>query len=369
MPITAFSCLPFNPVVCLAEAKSVISFRPALHFLRQASGRPAPDLDAIASERWTIAPGEKRFIKPATFLPGQLERVQAAEFGSVEHVARDLRGNFETDIGPTLGFRMKGVDFVDGVLYGAGALKHLRRRARKSLAYVVPRERVSGVLYESWIGNRWFGTWLCEDCLCYPLAETYGSPVVTTPAPKGHAASYEAKLGHHPRRITSAHFEELIFFSDAEHNAHKKARADQVRARLIGSSPAEPHPGVFLVRGSAGALRLLVNEQEIAEKAAVERGFRVLDPMTSTVDEIIAACAGARVVMGVEGSQLVHGMMVMPPDASLFVIQPPDRTVSTLKAITDRQGQGYSFVVGTGNLDGFSASWEEIDRTLDLARS
>lgn len=347
----------------------MISFRPALHFLRQAWGRPTPDLETIASERWTIAPGEKRHIKPAKFLPGQLERIQAAEFGSVAHVVRDLRGDFDTDIGPTLGYRMKGVDFVDGVLYAPGALKHLRRRAHKFPAYVVPADHVSGALYESWIGNRWFGTWLCEDCLCYPLAETYGAPVVTAPSTKGHAASYETKLGHHPRRIESAHFEELIFFSDAEHNAHKKARADQIRARLIGSNSAEPHPGVFLMRGSAGDLRLLVNEQEIAEKAAVARGFRVLDPMSSTVDEIVAACAGARVVMGVEGSQLVHGMMVMPPDASLFVIQPPDRTVSTLKAITDRQEQGFSFVVGTGALDGFSANWEEIDRTLDLALS
>jgi hypothetical protein len=347
----------------------LISFRPALHFLRQASGRPVPDLETIASERWTIAPGERRYIKPAKFLPGQLDRIQAAEFGSVEHVARDLRGNFETDIGPTLGFRMKGVDFVDGVLYAPGALKHLRRRTNKFPAYAVPTEHVSGALYESWIGNRWFGTWLCEDCVCYPLAETYGAPVVTARATKGHAASYEAKLGHRPHRIGSAHFDELIFFSDSEHNAHKKARADQIRARLIGSNPAEPHPGVFLLRGSAGDLRLLVNENEIAEKAAIERGFRVLDPMISSVDEIVAACAGARVVMGVEGSQLVHGMMVMPPDASLFVIQPPDRAVSTLKAITDRQGQGFSFVVGSGTLDGFSASWEEIVRTLDLALS
>lgn len=345
----------------------MISFRPAMHLLRQACGRREPDLESIAVERWVIAPGETRYVRPAKFLSGQLERIRAAEFGTVAEVVRDFRGDFDATQASTLGFRLKNIDFVDGILYGPGTLKHMRRRTHKLPAYVVPTELVSGALYESWIGNTWFGTWLCEDCLTYPLADKYGAVVTTAPVSQGHIAVYEAKLGHRPRRITRAHFQELILFQDGAHNAHKKARADQLRARLVAGIEAAPNTGVFLLRGKSGTRRILINEQEIADKVAATRGFRILDPMTSTVDEIIAACAGARVIMGVEGSQLVHGLMVMPPDASLFVIQPPDRAVSALKVITDRQGQGFSFVVGTGSQDGFSASWDEIDRTLDLA--
>ena len=344
----------------------MISFRPAMHLLKKACGWQEPELEATASERWVIAPGDKRYIQPAKFLPGQLERIRAAEFGSVEEVVRDLRGDFDATQGPTLGFRLKHVDFVDGVLYAPGAFKHLRRRRHKYPAYLIPDERVSGALYESWIGNTWFGTWLCEDCLTYPLAEQYGAPVTTAPPPQGHVATYEVKLGHRPRRIERSHFDELIVFSDGAHNAHRKARADQLRTRIVAGVPVQPSPGVFLLRGNSGMRRLLLNEREIADKVAAINGFRVLDPMNSTVDEIIAACAGARVVMGVEGSQLVHGLMVMPPDATLFVIQPPDRAVSALKVITDRQGQGFAFVVGTGSQDGFTASWDEIERTFGL---
>lgn len=347
---------------------ALISFRPALHRLREACGWPGPELEATATERWTIAPGETRYIPRATFLPGQIERIRASEFGSVAEVVRDLNGDFDASIGPTLGFRLAHVDFADGVLYGQGALKHMRRRANKFPAYLVPQDHVSGALYESWIGNTWFGTWLCEDCLTYPLAEQQGAPVATSLPPTGHVATYEAKLGHRPRRVRHAHFDELILFSDGAHNRHKKERADQLRARLIASVPVAAGPGVFLLRGKSGMRRLLLNEQEIAETVAARYGFRVLDPMTSTVDEIIAACAGARVVMGVEGSQLVHGLMVMPPEATLFVIQPPDRAVSALKVIADRQGQGFAFVVGTGSQDGFTASPDEIVRTLDLVR-
>jgi hypothetical protein len=345
----------------------LISFRPALHLAKRACRLPEGELEALASERWMIAPGETRYNRPAKFLPAQLDRIQATEFGTLAEVIRDFKGDFEVYNGPTLGYRLKHVDYVDGVLYAPAALKHLRPRSHKYPAYLVPTEAVSGALYESWIGNRWFGTWLSEDCLAYPLAEMHGAPVATTPSPQGHATSYEVKLGHRPRRIASAHFNELILFSDGAHNAHKKARADQLRARLVAGMPGEEHPGVFLLRGTSGMRRLLENEREIADRMAATRGLRVLDPATCTVDEIITACAGARIVMGVEGSQLVHGLMVMPPEAMLFVIQPPDRAVSALKIITDRQGQRYAFVVGQGNQDGFSANLDEIERTLDLA--
>jgi capsular polysaccharide biosynthesis protein len=111
-----------------------------------------------------------------------------------------------------------------------------------------------------------------------------------------------------------------------------------------------------------------LNEAQIAEALMSRRGFKVLDPMKATVAEIIEACAGARVVAGVEGSHLVHGLISMPPDAALFVIQPPQRVLSVLKHATDRQGQRFSFVVASGGKDEFSVRLDEVERTLDLLR-
>lgn len=308
----------------------------------------------------------QRFVRPAKFLPGQLDRIAAAEFGSVTDVVRDFRGGFDSVQNATLGFRLKGVDLVDGVLYAPQAVRHLRPRSRRSPVYSVPTEVVSGALYESWIGNRWFGNWLTDDCLTYGLATRFGSPVTTAVASRGHAPDYEALLGLHPRRVERAHFEELILFQDLSHNADKKMRADQLREQLISAAPRARHAGVFLLRGSSGMRRVLLNERSIAERLSSERGFRVLDPTTSSVDEIIGACAGARVVAGVEGSQLAHGLVAMPPDAALFVIQPSSRVVSVLKNVTDRQGQTYSFVIATGSRDRFSVDWNDVERTLDL---
>ena len=62
----------------------MISFRPALHALKQACGLPQAEIESAAVERWVVAPSETRFIPPAKFLPGQIERIREADVLVVE---------------------------------------------------------------------------------------------------------------------------------------------------------------------------------------------------------------------------------------------------------------------------------------------
>lgn len=137
--------------------------------------------------------------------------------------------------------------------------------------------------------------------------------------------------------------------------------------RLLAKRDLAPVPGVFLLRGQSGERRILLNEQEIANRFASEYGFIVLDPETASFEEVIAACGQARIAAGVESSALAHPCVLLPKDAMLFVIQPAERTCVTFKLLTDRRGLDFAFVVAEGPLDGFTADWTEIRRTLDLA--
>ncbi|WP_255005777.1 glycosyltransferase family 61 protein [Roseovarius sp. M141] len=325
-----------------------------------------PDLLAGSDDRWEVAPAGKGYAAPGIFLPGQIERIRDTEFGPIDEVIQVLRGGFETSENPTVAHRFKDVDLVDGVLYAKGHQRHLRSRQTRSLAYRTPSEVMRGTLYESWIGNRWFGSWLLEDSLTYLLAEAQGLPVTTAPEAAYHVPRYEELLRMKPLRIQNVHFDELILFEDMPSNPDKAQRSWEVRNRLLAGRTIKPVPGVFILRGRSGDLRVLENEQQIAEKMAETYGFEILDPMTATVDQIVDLCGQAKVIAGVEGSHLVHGMMVMPPEATLFVIQPPDRTVATLKIVTDRQKQRYAFVVAEGTQLKFRANWEEIRCTFDL---
>lgn len=351
----------------------MISFQPSTQIARQAIrralGATTDRFESMAVERWTIAPAVHRRVQPAAFLDGQLDKIRDTEFATVDDLARVFKGDFECVEPATEGLRFRHVDLVDGVLYAGGEVRHLRARQRRRPAYVRPRESISGAMYESWTGNRWFGTWLMDDCLTYELAQRWGTPVTTAPKPlRGHSPRYERLLGIEPQRVTDAHFDELVLFRDAPNNEAKRERALRYREKLLDGRPAVEHAGVFLVRGRSGDRRVLLNEMLIAERLAARYGYRIIDPLRHTVDEVVDACAGARVVAGVEGSHLVHGLMAMSPQATLFVVQPPFRAVSILKSATDRQGQGFAFVVGDGGREEFSVDVDDVERTLDLVQ-
>lgn len=343
-----------------------VSFRPASSVLNKLLRRPNAELISAATESWEIAPGTEVPVRPAICLPGQLDRIRGSEFGTIDEVIRDFRGDFVSMQGPTMGYRVKDVLLADGSLYADGAMRHLRGRANWKPAATPAREFDTASIYESWMGNRWFGLWLANDCPTYRLAQETGHPF-TTGQPTGHKQDYEVQLGMAPQRGSSAWFRELHVFDDASNNRHKRQRADAMRDRLSHDA-MPPHPGVFLLRGSTGDPRVLLNEWRIAERLGRARGFQILDPSHASVDEIVYVCANAQVVAGVEGSHLNHGFAVMPPNACALAIFPPTRAVSVMKMLTDRQEQDFAVVIGEGNDEAFTADIDDIERTLDLVK-
>ncbi|MDP5308757.1 glycosyltransferase 61 family protein [Paracoccus spongiarum] len=331
-------------------------------------GRPPPEFFDKA-ERWQIAPAETLYYPPALALPGQVDRIRAAVFASLPDTIEALTRQGDSHEGPTTGFRLRAVDLVDGVLYHGGGEHHLRNRQRRFGLTPRPAREVSGALYETWTTNRWFGSWLMEACVAHDLAAAHGDPVTTAAPPSqgGHQDRYEALAGMAPRRIDGdAHFTELVMFDDYASNSHKAARADALRRRLLQGRSPQAVPGVFLLRGHAGDPRLLVNERDLAEDLARHRGFVVIDPLDATVDQLIDACGAARAIVGVEGSQLVHGITVAPPGAAIIPIQPPERVAATLKHQSDRLGQRFGLLVAEGSDSRFRLERDDLMATLDL---
>jgi len=278
-----------------------------------------------------------------------------------------LRGCASSRHGATRALLLEDVLLVDGVLYKNTGRMHLHRRTRRVPPMRAEEEDRASALYCSFAGNRYFGNWLMDDCTRYPLALEHGLPVTSKAvAPSPQMLQYEALLGMQPHRRDLARFKKLVVFEDVGQNRHKHRRFKGLGDRLLGGRHWAAHPGVFILRGKAGERRLLHNELQIAERLQKARGFRVIDPMTLSAAAIVAACAGARAVVGVEGSQLVHGLVVLPPGGSLLVLQPPNRYCSLFKHLTDRDAQKFGIVVGTQAGDGFTIDADEVERTLDL---
>lgn len=343
----------------------MLSARPLNYTIGQLLGFPSRNLDHIASDRWEIAPAETLCIAPVIILPGQAERITRAEFASLPHLIASLQGDPAGHLGPTRGYRLTDVDIIDGVLYSHGLTIHLRqRRHRMPLGRLDDCGRAS--IYETWTGNRWFGNWLTDDCLTYRLAEETGAPATTAPLKGGHVPRYETLLGLAPRHLGNSHFDELILFDDHPNNSHRQSRAQAMRDRLLRQTPAGEVRPVFLMRGRTGDLRLLENEIQIAGRLEQDFGFRIMQAEAHSVDELVSACSHAPIVAGVEGSQLNHGVVAMPPGATLLTLQPPDRAATAMKLLTDRWQQYFAMVIGRGTAGSFRIDPEEIVRTIDL---
>ncbi|VVN32650.1 hypothetical protein PS662_04965 [Pseudomonas fluorescens] len=330
-------------------------------------------LKSLAVKSWDIAPGGVFHSPPAICLPGQLERVtgwEAKRFYPFEHPARTMEGLGDVVQGPTRGYLIKDVWLIDGALYKDTASLWLSLKPSTFPRIQVDTEIDRAAVYCTQNGNTWFGTWLMEDCPTYALACDEGVPVTTAPSARfpifTQAPAYEDWFGMQPTRLNAAFFRELVLFDDMSNNQSKHLRYRAMGEKLLSHVNHESHPGVFILRGGDGDLRFLRNELEVAEHLRKTRGFRILNPLKTDVPTIVATCAGARTVIGVEGSQLVHGVNILQTGGSLLTLQPPNRFVSYYKFLTDRDRQNFGFVVGTPEGDGFKIDIQEVERTLDL---
>jgi Glycosyltransferase 61 len=336
------------------------------HMLRaKLSPGSVRSIEQVASRTWEIAPGTTTTTPRAYFLPGQLERVTGWAFAE-HHPRKEMEGGAIEHHGPTRAAQIDDAWLLDGVLYKGAAALHLRPRSTRWPQRHIDHELDRAAIYCTPQGNRYFGSWLMDDCPRYPLAEHEGTPVTTSGPTSAHMLQYEQLLGMRPLRLRNAALRRVVVFDDVGQNRDRHRRFRAMSERLLTPLHAAAHPGVFLLRGVAGERRVLRNELELAERLQRERGFRLLDPLREDVATIVATCAGARTVIGVEGSALIHGVLGLAPGGSLVVLQPPHRFCSVFKHLTDRDGQHFGFVVGTPIGEDFHVAADELERTLDL---
>ncbi len=338
---------------------------PVLHMLGSRLRLHARELESVAVRTWQIAPSHVQISPRAYFLPDQLERITGWVFCD-GHPGREMVGGMRVEHAPTRGALIERAWLLDGVLYKGSACAHLRPRARRMPRMIAEREIDRAAIVCTAGGNQYFGTWLMDDCPRYALAIAEGEPVTTDQPPSDHMRQYERWLDMRPTRVGAAFLRAAVIFSDAGQNRDKHRRARAISDKLRARVDTARHPGVFILRGTFGQRRLLRNETELAERLRERHGFRVLDPMRTDVPAIVAACAGARIAVGIEGSALVHAVQVLEPGAGVVTLQPPARFCPLLKHLTDRDDQSFGFVVGTAEDDGFRIDPDELERTLDL---
>ena len=339
---------------------------------RRAVGARPRAIAEVAERSWVIAPGidepaARPFVadghldrilqgSPRMPCPDDVRRVLSAE----RHVARETRA-----------YVLRDACLIDHHVY-SGLHKHDLFRGSGALA-ALARERTGGfgeaVLATCYAGARWFGHFLHDELPLQLLARELGTAVGHCRPEYRHERMWRSLLDiDEPARYGVLHARRLIVVDDIGQNPDKRRRYRALRARLAGLPKG--HDRVYLRRGSGdGEPRALVNGAELERRLSAE-GFQIVDTASETPEMIARTCAGASVVVSIEGSHAVPAFLLAQDGACTLFICPPRRVDPILAQLAGFFGlTGALFVGRPAARSGlsFSVDPDELMHALDAA--
>lgn len=324
-------------------------------------------LDSYAVESVVICGAEEQPMRAAVYPDGELDRVTGVhEFSGgladeLHLATRELVQHTET-----IARRMRDVIVTDGLLCNHRAYRRLTFGRPTAGPVAIQQVDETVAFCSTDAGNDYFAHFLLDDATTALLGAEFGQVVFggVSAGRTAHCRDYMSRFNIQYTESASARFRDLWWFTDHPQNSHRRARLEQLRARLRAHyAPAPTVAPVYLQRGSSGSPRVLDNEAEI-ETLLSARGFAIIDPETLTADELCRHINGARLVVGIEGSQLAHGLLNLHPGGGLLCIQPAARFNAVFRSFCNSAGLDWGFVVAEGTAERFSVS---ADRLLAVA--
>jgi hypothetical protein len=153
-------------------------------------------------------------IRPAIFLPGQINRV----------IGTDPATTIEWEVftatwkpAPTIAHHIRNAILFDGSIY-RGRFKSFIATRSFFLSPAPSSEPIhlkTVGLASSHLGSRFLGHWLIDDCIQYRLAEEYGQPLcLRGPIYADHQKQYQTYLEQDWSPIDRAWIDHLIVYQD-----------------------------------------------------------------------------------------------------------------------------------------------------------
>jgi hypothetical protein len=343
----------------------MISLTPLWHKVLRTVTRKSADIRSMANSAQVLCPEESAWAPAAINLEGDTARVTAVqEDTSREFELLRLLGG-KRDHAATTAYQIAGVQFLPSGPY-KGIWRYPVERRRDPLLNLPAAERLTeATLCATLYGGIYFGHWMTDDLTLQLAAKTVGNPVTTERRPYTHEPGYRELLRlERQRAVTHARVERLTVIEDFGQNSYKRARYRELRGRAQQSVPAGKGAPVFVRRGSSGAVRGIANSEAL-EALLLSFGFGLVDPEKMTPAQIAERMLGARMVMGMEGSHLMHFLYTMSDDGVLCVLQPPDRFNNVLKDYTDCLGMQYAFLVCDKTETGFSVDLDRLQQLFE----
>ena len=318
--------------------------------------------------QWVICEAGEYQSLPALFFEEDLKKIQ-----SVPSVATYAGEISRLDVGTkkcdaTVAYQFRNACIAHGYVY-KGAMKYPFVDAGETWISNAKTVHLPDALITSNIYTcRYFGHWVTE-ALTLELAARHLNVSGVTPAQTfyKHQVDYRNLIDLNPLPVDKAQCDQLMILDDIAANRFKRERFVQMRAQIRSKlNPRQSNHGVMFLRKGSGSNRLLVNEMEVADFLK-NQGFVIIDAESLTASEVMSEVLGARIVVGVEGSQLTPAIYALGDSGIILTLQPPDRFSTCHKEYTDLLGLRYGFMVCDPAPNGFKVNMNTLAKLLEKA--
>lgn len=330
-------------------------------------GKRSHTFREVCAREWILQKSDTQLCSPSIYFAEQLDRVTAIQHETTrEKEDCRLRGG-EIQHAATIAYLLRDVELVEGWLYSRSMRSQAADRPQHLLVPRVDETQELAAISSSLPGNTYFGHWLSDDLVRHLAAETLARPVMVDRGTNyTHEVGYCQLLGIKQCKLSRARFKELIVLDDFGQNAFKSHRYAELKKRLRNSIREAGSKYIYIRRGTemARARRQLVNAIEV-ETFLESRGFVIVDPDKQSAAEIATVTLDARIIVGVEGSHLIHALLPIAEGGTIWCLQPPDRFNNVLKDFADCIRANYAFVVGNSADGGFKVPIDDMERMLN----
>ena len=310
-----------------------------------------------------IAPAVREPVRPAVFVPEQIERVTKCAFNSTVPAEIDKLTATEALSAPPVALEFLNAAVFGGQIFCNGQRFLVSRLPPYRAALGPVRQFDELTLAQSHTGSTVFGHWLMDDCATREIQQVQGQSVAITRPGWVDCAAYERLFQHNWEEVPAFTARRLTLLTELGFSRDKAARHRRLRQRIRQTLPPGPGDIVYLARGPSGHVRGMANEPEVLSR--MEAAGVTIVQCEGGDDSMLRRCLDARLIIGVEGSQLCHGIYLLAEAGGVLAIQPPDRFCNAHHDWSRHLGMAYGTVIGHPAEGGWTADPDEIVSMID----
>lgn len=284
------------------------------------------------------------------YLEGDLEKVKKSPFGiTLEQEFADFKSTTYTS-GPFYKYQLEDLLILRNRIY-FNDYEYLLNPLEKPIRAYDSRDVVeySQAAFSSMrISTVFFGHWLHEELMLIDYIQDKQNIVTSspiTPQKKEITELFDLKVNFNPyAKISYADMYDGWQHSSMFIETLKKYK-EKISLLSNDKNIVSGPKAVYLKRGQSGVRRELENESELLNLMSKTFEITSFVAEATPIEELYEAIYRADIILGVEGSQLAHGIIAGKPGAILVCIQPPYRFYNPFKNYCNDAGILYAIFV------------------------